>query len=233
MTCFRRRCPTGQARVGDPDVALRACKLRTQRIVFAWPGRAWTARRVCAWRDRAAAPASVRRFQLRLHLRHLAARRRELRLCECALRLRVGRFEAGEDFAGFDPLAFLDQHLGHLAGDLGRDRGLATRGDVAVASSTEAAEPRRRRFDRLRRCVAHRDRHVRVTSTPPARRPAPAGSRRPTASAAAAKPPAATAIDAHSLSNWLESFIAFRGQQGGRKCAPAGWPARCRLSLLR
>jgi hypothetical protein len=43
----------------------------------------------------------------------------------------VGGVQAGDDLAGGDMLAFLDQHLDDLAGDLGRHRGLAPRDDVA------------------------------------------------------------------------------------------------------
>jgi hypothetical protein len=46
--------------------------------------------------------------------------------CECrerALGFDIDRIETRQDLAGLDAHAFLDQHFGHLAGDLGRDRG--------------------------------------------------------------------------------------------------------------
>jgi hypothetical protein len=47
------------------------------------------------------------------------------------LRIGVDGIERGHDEAGIDVLAFLDEHFLDLAGDLGRHRRLASRGDVA------------------------------------------------------------------------------------------------------
>jgi hypothetical protein len=63
---------------------------------------------------------------------HLAARGLQLRGIQAALRIGIDRIQGGHHLAGFDPHAFLDHHLAHLAGDLGRDRGHAPGDHVAT-----------------------------------------------------------------------------------------------------
>ena len=128
---------------GDLRVALRGDQLRAQRIALrdglvvlrlrhqllldqrAEPARRWP-------RPRAAAPARCRPG---------CARRASCARGEVALRVGIDRIERRHHLAGLDVLAFLDQHLAHLAGDLRRDRRHAPRDDIA--GRREAAGPAR------------------------------------------------------------------------------------------
>ena len=93
--------------------------------------------------------------QLRPHAADLAARGGDLRGGEGALRVGVDRIERGHDLARRDLLAFLDQHLAHLAGDLRRHRRHAPRDDIAggvehggvAAAATDRDDLRRLHFD--------------------------------------------------------------------------------------
>ena len=53
------------------------------------------------------------------------------RLCQRVILVGQDIVEPGENLAGLDHHALIDQELDHLAGDLGRDGGLAARHDVA------------------------------------------------------------------------------------------------------
>ncbi len=85
-------------------------------------------------------------------LGELGARGHELGPREPELRLRLGVVEPGQHRALAHALALLDQHLGHLAGDLGGDGGLATGGDVAARVEHRAGP----------RALAGRARHRRL-----------------------------------------------------------------------
>ena len=92
-------------------------------------------------------------LELGLDLGHLRAGGGELRPREGELRLGLRVVEPGQHGAFLDPHALLDQHLGDLAGDLGRHGGLSPRGHVAAG--VQHGAPVRARAGRPRRGRAH------------------------------------------------------------------------------
>ena len=95
-------------------------------------------------------------LELGADLGDLGAGGRQLGLGERELRLRLGVVEPGQHRALLDPHALLDQHLGHLAGDLGRHGGLAPGGDVAAGVQHRAAVRRLGGRARHRGCAPGR-----------------------------------------------------------------------------
>ena len=154
--------------------------------------------------------------QLRLHAADLAARGAELRGGEVALRVGVDRIQRGHHLAGLDVLAFLDQHLAHLAGDLGRHRRHAARDDItggvehrgAAAAVADRDHVGGLHFDRL---VAAEQRPAEQRQQRAPRRRSPA---RSTARAAMARGGALRSMRS-SLSRSAEAFIAFGMGRGG------------------
>jgi hypothetical protein len=96
----------------------------------------------------------------------LRARGVQLGARERELRPGLGVVEPGQHRTLLHPLPLLDQHLGDLAGDLGRDRGLAARGDVAAGVEDGAGAGRRG-------CGARRDRAHRGRDHPGPDEPGP------------------------------------------------------------
>ena len=119
--------------LGHADLLLRAAELGSQRVALGAGG----VHRLLADQlppQQLLLPREVALGLIELgpDLGHLRARRGELGPGQRERGLGLGVVEPGQDVALLDPHAFLDRHLGHLAGDLRGDRGLAAGGHVAA-----------------------------------------------------------------------------------------------------
>ena len=125
-----RRCAGGRRR--PARCAARWSAARAAHRAGRRPGRTATCDTSCCFtsrRRRAALASASRSCACTLPIWLCAAPTCEAARSRCGVG--VDRIERGHDLAGLDALAFLDQHLAHLAGDLRRHRGHAPRDDVA------------------------------------------------------------------------------------------------------